>query len=401
MAAGELDLGWVGTRAFTELEVTSFDALTAPFLIDSYPLLDAVLDSDIPDRMLEDLGSLDITGLAVIGGGLRKPLAVDGPLLDPDDYAGITFRTFQSAGHATAITALGATHSGAMQGVDVATKLGEIHAIENTMNWYGARDARQTPYITINVNLWPQTMALVANPDMLAGLSDAQANSLQEAAADTAARSVELSDIDAEKVGVNCGWGGRFAEATDADLATLRQAVQPVYDELGQNAETAGYIAEIETLKASIVAEPLDVPDGCKGGALGVVATGEGDPNVLNGTYQLEWTEADLVAAGVPEDAVHEFGMAGVFTWVFDDGALADEQRDEPDGQPRLSCAGTYGVAGDTVQLLREAPCPAWTFGARWELTDDGLVFTDTLLDGEPNPLLEVWLAGKPWQRID
>ncbi len=45
-ASGELDLGWVGTRAFAELGVASLDALTAPLLIDSYPLEKAVLESD-------------------------------------------------------------------------------------------------------------------------------------------------------------------------------------------------------------------------------------------------------------------------------------------------------------------------------------------------------------------
>lgn len=52
VAAGEVDLGWVGTRAFAELGVTSLEALTAPFLVDSYALQAAILDSDLPERML-------------------------------------------------------------------------------------------------------------------------------------------------------------------------------------------------------------------------------------------------------------------------------------------------------------------------------------------------------------
>jgi hypothetical protein len=35
VASGELDLGWVGARAFTARGVTDFDALTAPMFIDS------------------------------------------------------------------------------------------------------------------------------------------------------------------------------------------------------------------------------------------------------------------------------------------------------------------------------------------------------------------------------
>src|SRR5215213_9179858 len=36
VAAGEVDLGWVGSRVFDTLGVESFQALTAPMLIDSY-----------------------------------------------------------------------------------------------------------------------------------------------------------------------------------------------------------------------------------------------------------------------------------------------------------------------------------------------------------------------------
>ncbi len=112
VTAGDLDLGWVGTRAFAELDVTSFDALTAPFLIDSYALQEAVLGSDIPDRMLAGLDGPQMTGLAVIGGGLRRPIAVEGPLRNPDDFTGITFHGWRSPQNAATIEALGAEYRG-------------------------------------------------------------------------------------------------------------------------------------------------------------------------------------------------------------------------------------------------------------------------------------------------
>ena len=36
------------------------------------------------------------------------------------------------------------------------------------------------PYVTANVNLWPHTLALIANPDTLAGLTATQRNWLTE-----------------------------------------------------------------------------------------------------------------------------------------------------------------------------------------------------------------------------
>ena len=45
VAAGQVDLGWSGTRVFDTMGVTSFQALHAPMLIDSYALQHAVIAS--------------------------------------------------------------------------------------------------------------------------------------------------------------------------------------------------------------------------------------------------------------------------------------------------------------------------------------------------------------------
>ena len=46
--AGKVDMGWVGARAFDAVGVTSFQALVAPFLVDSYELQDRVFQAGIP-----------------------------------------------------------------------------------------------------------------------------------------------------------------------------------------------------------------------------------------------------------------------------------------------------------------------------------------------------------------
>src|SRR5919106_3185991 len=73
VAAGEIDLGWVGTRVFDTLDVKSFQALTAPMLIDSYALEGAVIDSGITDQMMQGLDDLGVAALGVLPDGLRKP----------------------------------------------------------------------------------------------------------------------------------------------------------------------------------------------------------------------------------------------------------------------------------------------------------------------------------------
>src|SRR2546430_8589645 len=65
--AGKADLGSVGTRVLDTLGVTSFQALSAPMLIDSYPLERAVVASAIPGKMLKGLDKIHVVGLGVFG----------------------------------------------------------------------------------------------------------------------------------------------------------------------------------------------------------------------------------------------------------------------------------------------------------------------------------------------
>ena len=88
VAAGEIDLGWVGTRVFDTLDVKSFQALTAPMLIDSYALESAVIESGITEQMMRGLDGLGVAGLGVLPDGLRRPTGVIGPDRLPGGLAG-------------------------------------------------------------------------------------------------------------------------------------------------------------------------------------------------------------------------------------------------------------------------------------------------------------------------
>src|SRR5262250_578581 len=171
-AAGQVDLGWAGSRVFDTIGVPAFGALSAPMLIDSYPLESAVLKSSLPARMLAELSRVHVTGLAVLGDAQRHPIAVRRPLLAPADWRGLSIGTYDSGVQQFAIRALGATPVvafGPYRMHDLAT--GHIQGFELDAQRYVHNVAVQNArYFTANVTLWPLFDVLLGNPARLASL---------------------------------------------------------------------------------------------------------------------------------------------------------------------------------------------------------------------------------------
>jgi TRAP-type transport system periplasmic protein len=388
VANGEVDLAWVGTRVFDTLGVTSFQALHAPLLVDSYELQEAILASDIPTQMLAGLDELDVTGLAVLAGGLRKPIAVDGPLLGPDHYAGATIQAFRSDAQTNTVIALGATPTDVVAGErDAGLVGGEIQGMEHTLRSYLARGMwSYVPYVTANVNLWPETTVLLVNPDTLAELSDVQAGWLYEAAADAAARSAELHNHDGPLVVEACEQGGRFAEASEADLAALLAAVEPVYAELEASLQTAEMMSQVTELKASVAAEPLIIPDDCTGEAPVIAAAGVDSDALPPGWYTtgevtVEQVVAALIATGIDGQTADEFILEEPYReYVIWELQFTADGRWQLlctfDGRPDRCESGTYEVVDDsTVVLTEDPPHECWDYTLEFSLTGDQLEF--------------------------
>jgi TRAP-type C4-dicarboxylate transport system substrate-binding protein len=361
VAAGKADLGWVGTRVFDTLGVTTFQALTAPMLIDSYPLERAVIASTIPSEMLNGLDVLDLTGLAVFGDGLRKPISQDRPLMAPSDWRGETFNVFRSAAETAAIAALGA------EPTDVFADRTGYTAAERNLLIYKDNYVTRFRYVTANVNLWPQTVALFANPDTLARLTSEERAWLQNAATDAAARSTGFFDHDQDIVPFTCARGARYAQASEADLSSLRRAFDGIYADLERDPQTGAFIEQIEAQKDALPATPaLQIPADCLSSS---AEPPTGDP--LAGTWQTEHlTESQIVqafiAAGGTESEGHAFFADEatqflVITLDFEHGALI-EYGSADGGPPVIGDNPSYSIDGSTLTL--SAPGCTATFSA-------------------------------------
>jgi TRAP-type transport system periplasmic protein len=396
VAADRADLAWVGTRTFDTLGVQSFEALTAPMLIDSYALERAVIGSKIPRRMLESLPRLRVTGLAVLADGLRKPIAVKRPLFGPADWRGITFATFRSHGQADAIRALGARSVVAFNAtLFTGLDKGTIQGFEKSLHIYDLNNLeRVAPYITANVNLWPQTVALIASPARLSTLTAAQRGWLWQAAVDAAARSTSLVDRDAEAAAAGCKYGARLADASSADLAALRRAFAGVYDRLERNPRTKAFIARIRRLKASTTAErPLAIPRGCAARTTSTTSTtvassAKAASSALDGAYRVRWTARELLAAGTSSH--YAKGNAGIVTMTMRHGQFTWRALPPPD------CAGTYAVSGNTVSIKFTVYCHG-RVDATWSLQNDRLGLR---VRRATDPGDEILFGRKPWAKI-
>lgn len=345
VAASKVDVGWVGTRVFDTMGVTSFQALTAPMLIDSYALEQAVIDAGLPLQMMKGLDHLGVAGLAVLADGLRKPIGVTNPIRSRADWRGITFGTLASRGQAEAIRALGATavpvlgpkrqqaiEDGRLQGFEMGLWVYQLIVLP-----------RDAPYVTANVNLWPQMDVLLVNPDRLASLSTQQRDWLEEAARDAAARSAVLADKDAQALSEACVAGARFSEASAAQLTALEAGFAPAYRGFERDPATRAYISRIRALKTSTAAEPPPVitPD-CTGKAPQQATGGSGPAGTdLNGTYRYVITKQDAEKAG---DNDPEAVYPAITTVTLNDGHL--------EGGCFGAGGGTYSVDGNRITFF-------------------------------------------------
>lgn len=388
VAAREVDLGWAGSRVFDTLGVKSFQALTAPMLIDSYALEDAVIESGVTAKMLAGVDELEVVGLAVLADGLRRPIGVKGPILGLADWSAIRFGTLKSEGQVEAIRALGGgpveifgRHR--REAVDNGTLDGfEFGLWQFTDPQWTSR----APYVAANVHLWPQMDVLLANPERLEELTSTQRGWLEAAAKDAARRSATLANRDGKALDVACQAGARFAEASEEDLASLREAFEPVYANLRRHSATHAFIERIQALKQSTRAEPgLAVPSECTGTAPDRPAMGAAKaPSALNGTYRWVLTQKDADEVG---DAETDYPHVNTIT--LKDGHL--------EGGCFGAKGGTYAVEDGriTFDSVEYDEIVTVTFA----VDEEGNLHLTSVPPMDPGTAFECFY--KPWTKID
>jgi TRAP-type C4-dicarboxylate transport system substrate-binding protein len=387
--AGKVQLAKVNARAYDTVGVDSFQALVAPFLIDNQTLERRVLESDLAGEMLAGTGKLGLVGLAVLPTYLRKPLGVTRPLVRAKDYRGARVGVREGEVAKATFTALGATPvptipGGPIRGLDgIDIDLGGIK---------GSGYEQQAKALTANVTLWPRPVTVVINRTVFESLTTAQQDALRQAGAAAVSRQLDvlrpLSEEDRELL---CRRGLKFVRASDRDLAGLRRAVQPVYDQLERNAQTRSLLQRIQAMKHETRATATPDAPAC---APSASATGAADQQAtpLDGVYRTSFTREELANSPHGVGEVNDQNW-GEFTLTFDRGRVTFTQRNDIDS---YSTSGTYTLNGKAITLkFTEGGNAGETFAAHWSLYRDVLTFErDQSLGVFPTPYIL-----KPWRR--
>jgi TRAP-type transport system periplasmic protein len=290
--AGKIDGAWVGARVFDTIGVNSFQALLAPLLVDSHDLQGKVFQAGLPEQMMTGLDKIDLVGLGVLPGPMRKILGVSKPYAAPGDFKGATVG-IQASGVATkTFQTLGAT----VRAVPGGRSLGGLDAYEQQMSSIARNQfAATAKYVTGNVNFWPRPLVLFTSHKIAGSLKPEQLSLLREAAISAMPDALDASRTEDERaVKPLCAAGMKLPAASEDDLTALRKALDPVYTELSTDPETASRIATIEQLKAEL------------GTAPDFAACEESGKAKLNndlaGEYRWTLTREDALKHGTDED---------------------------------------------------------------------------------------------------
>ena len=390
--AGKADLGWAGTRVFDELGDPAFNPLHAPLLIDSYDLEEKVLSDDVVDPMLESLGDLELQGIGVLPGPLRRPLGKR-PLRGPDDWAGTRISYSGGDQIERALRSLGAHVS--YDNPNVREAAGTLDGIETHIAAVpGNHYQHDMPYLTGDVVLWPRPLVLFAGPDVSAD----DLAVLRQAAKAAIPEAIALSrSLESDGLSEACRASFKVVSASAPEIEGLRSAVRPVYERLEQDPAASEALVRIQELSrdSATTEDPVRCPDASKPATRATIPAG---------TYRTHITRADAKE--------HGFRWANVVEEDPDPKALKSKTKEHRleftddgaflvydvwlDGTANIGWEGSYSIYRDRITVQGNE---GTKITARVEVDGERLRFTD-VQPGPNTPEALTW-GSEPFVKMD
>jgi TRAP-type C4-dicarboxylate transport system substrate-binding protein len=350
--AGTVDVGLVGSRALHDAGVTAFDALQAPFLIDSYDRQAAVLRSPVIDEMASQIAGSGLAVVGVLPGSLFYLFSIEKPIVEPGDFAGTTVMAPRSPITRQVYETIGATV------VDQNTPEAADHDAAELPLGAVLGNAADARYLLANVPFEPRPIVVVMSEAGLAALDETQRAALQDAASRSIDETIRRSTAeDAENLANGCRRNLTLLNATDDQRAALAAAVQPVLDGIDQSGPWLGEIRALlgnEAAAESVTCQSL----------ASTAPPSQGD-TPIDGTWRACPTVQDILAAG--GDPGEAAGNDGCYTMDLHGGLFKEGGSAAAD-----TLAGHYSVDGNLVTFDRNN---GERFVFTWTLLGDRLSF--------------------------
>jgi len=392
---GKADIGLAASRAWDSQDITSFQPLQAPFLIDSDTLAIAVATSDISTKMLDTVSKYGIIGLTLWPEDLRHPFSTipDKPILSPTDFTGRKIRVTGSVVTEKLIETLGGIPMHGESGYE-----GAESGLQQAGTLVG------TPTATANITFFPKYQVLFANKASFEKLTEAQQAILHQAAAAAQKKAIAEHPSEVDAAGKWCSDSGSVVLASAEQITAFEKAAQPVFDWIEQDPQNAEMIVAIRELKAKTPPSPA-VP-ACTSGIVQQIPTQEPDTQTWstglppNGSWQVTLTGEEVMKLGVSKARVPKW--SGVFTHTFKDGVFHTTwQGTEGDAKGQTgSCDGIYKLVEDYVSVTLSSDCGNEVYNIRWRVDSDGLHLHVVSVQNGSTMEVTAILEAKPYQKI-
>jgi TRAP-type C4-dicarboxylate transport system substrate-binding protein len=372
--AGKADLGWVGSRAFSQQGVHELDALHAPFVVSDYRLEAAVLRDPVTDRMVSAVDRAGVKGIAILPGPMRFLLTRQ-PVRKVTDLRGRTIAVNESGVAEATFKALGAR----VRLFPAGGSLGNADGVEQQLaSISGNAYAEQAPNLAVDAPLYPRPFVVFANTDVWNELEPTERDLMRTAAQRAIGPMIEQSKADDAKGFASvCGSGGR---AVPAPTEALRLAVEPVEQQIRRNPVARSVMDLVERERTRAPAEPI-APAACPHKA-------EPTGGLPVGTYETTLRGEDPGASAV--DLAKGDPSIHMILTVTHRRAHIDEPA--PGGGTETGFDESYSVYRDRVRFGGEGGVP---FTASFHLDGRRLFFTD--IEGKPDDKF-VW-GSHAWVR--
>jgi TRAP-type C4-dicarboxylate transport system substrate-binding protein len=374
--SGRAQLGWVGTRAWTGTGAHSFDALNAPFLVDSYATEEAMLRGADQEQLFAGVTAAGVEPVGLLPGPLHLLLARR-PVERATDLQGLKIGLFASEVGERALRMLGASpvplaRGKSMSGLDaVAASVGDL----------AGRYIGEARYLVADAPFGAAPRLIFANRSTWANLSQDEREILRRAA--EVAFAPMLRNIEAgDRAGMTqlCDGGVRLVDIGAPGPEQLRAELGPLYRELGRLADASAELQAAEHARAS----------GETPRRLACKPASQSHERALTGTF--EWR----VRRGEPGAERVDFeGAAHVRYRLELSNGRAVQTVVFPDGHSEPGSDDKYEVYRDRITFGGDSGPPDT---ARWRLDGDKLRFSELSQDDPDGHF--VW-ESHTWIRMD